>query len=151
MRLILSAGCIIANASSMSMSGVPFLTLTASYFYNRWVVRFAEVIVQAVAVVLYSTPPIQPYRPAITPIFGVAFISNPIHSSSLLRKCKQVGSAGWCVVPVVPGATVNAKSRHIRACPVLRIVACLTLSQFDVPRLRHGVVPFLLRVNWCHH
>jgi hypothetical protein len=74
----------------MSMSGVPFLTLTASYFYNRWVVRFAEVIVQAVAVILYCTPAVKPYRPAIAPTLGMAFIGNPINNPSLLGKGKQV-------------------------------------------------------------
>jgi hypothetical protein len=74
----------------MSMSGVPFLTLAASYFYNRWVVRFAEVIVEAVAVVGDGTPPIKTYGKSIAPTLGVAFVGNPIYSSSLLSKCKQV-------------------------------------------------------------
>jgi hypothetical protein len=72
------------------MSGVPFLTLTASYFYNRWVVRFAKVIVQAVAVVLYCTPPIKTYGMAIATTLGMAFIGNPINNPSLLGKSKQV-------------------------------------------------------------
>jgi hypothetical protein len=146
-----SDGCIIANASSMSMSGIPFLTLAASYFYNRWVFRFAEIIIQAVAVVFYRAPAIKPYRPAIAPTLGMAFIGNAIYSSSLLSKCKQMGTTGWRVVPVVPGATVNAKSRNIRARSMLCIVACLTLGKFHIPRFRHGVVPFLLRVGWCRH
>jgi hypothetical protein len=73
------------------MSGVPFLTLAASYFYNRWVVRFAEVIVQAVAVVLYSTPAVKPYRPAITPTLGMPFVGDAINNASLRSKTKQVG------------------------------------------------------------
>jgi hypothetical protein len=73
------------------MSGVPFLTLTASYFYNRWVVRFAEVIVQAVAVIGNGPPPIKTYGKSIATSFCVAFVGNPIYSSSLLSKCEQVG------------------------------------------------------------
>ena len=55
------------------------------------------------------------------------------------------------VVPIVPGAPVNAKCSDIRAGAVACVVACLTLSQFYIPLFRHWVVPVLLSVSWCRY
>jgi hypothetical protein len=54
------------------------------------VVGFAKLVVQTVAVVLYSAPAVQPDRVAIATVLGVAFESNPIYNSCLLGKGKQV-------------------------------------------------------------
>ncbi len=53
-------------------------------------VGFAKLVVQAVAVVLYSAPAVQPDRVAIATVLGVAFVSNPIYNSCLLGKGKEV-------------------------------------------------------------
>jgi hypothetical protein len=54
------------------------------------VVGFAKLIVQAVAVVGYGTPPIKTYGMAIATTFCVAFVGNPIYNSCLLGKGKEV-------------------------------------------------------------
>ena len=112
-------------------------------------VGFAKLVVQTVAVVLYGSPTVQPDWVAIAPILGVAFESNPVHCSGLLCERQQMRTARWCVVPVVPGATVNAKSRNIRSCAMLRIIASLALRQTDVPLFRHGVIPVFFCSCWC--
>ncbi len=78
-------------------------------------VGFAKLVVQAVAVVLDGTETIDPYWVAILATFGVAFKHNPVNASGLLCKRQQMSLAIWCVVPVIPGASVDAKSRYIRS------------------------------------
>jgi hypothetical protein len=72
-----------------------FPSLTCALFaapllYNKWVVGFAKLVVQTVAVVLYCTPAIKTHRVAIAPILGVSFVSNPIYNPGLLSKSEQV-------------------------------------------------------------
>lgn len=50
---------------------------------------------------------------AIPSALGMAFERNAVHATCLLCKCKQMRFAVGRVVPVVPGATVNAKGSDI--------------------------------------
>lgn len=75
--------------------------------------RFAQIIVQAVAIVFDCAPSVQADWVAIPSAFGVAVVRNAIDAACLLCKCKQMRFAVGRVVPVVPGASVNAKGSDI--------------------------------------
>lgn len=86
---------------------------------------------------------------AIPSAFGVAVVRNAIHATCLLCKCKQMSLAVRRVVPVVPGASVNAKGSDIGTRRMRGPIAGLTLGKFDVPGFWHGMSPFRLRRRSC--
>ena len=77
----------------LNVSLFPSLTcalFAAPLLYNKWVVGFAKLVVQTVAVVLYCAPAVQPDRGSIAPILGMAFVGNPIYNPCLLSESEQV-------------------------------------------------------------
>ena len=78
-------------------------------------VGFAKLVVQTVAVVPDGTETIDPHWITILATLGVAFEHNPVNASCLLCKRQQMRFAIRGVIPVIPGASVDTKSRHIRS------------------------------------
>ena len=112
-------------------------------------VGFAKLVVQTVAVVGYCAPAVKPSRASSLTILGMTVESNPVYATSLLRKSKQWRFAIWGVVPVVPGASVNAKGSDIGTRRMPGVVSSFALGKFDVPGFWHGVSPFRLRRRSC--
>jgi hypothetical protein len=82
-KISIASECVIVSLFNVALFAAPLL-------YNSWVVGFAKLVVQTVAVVLDSTPAVKPYRVAMTAILGVSVESNPVHPSSLLCKRQQM-------------------------------------------------------------